>query len=67
MYEPLLDAGDVERHRSQHHLRTHALHSCSHSQVQLTAVGELRSGAQVCQRQQRLSQTPHTTVKVYTQ
>lgn len=56
---PLLDAGDVERHSSQHHLGAHALHRCSHSQVQLTAVGELRSGAQVRQGLQRLLQTPN--------
>ncbi|TNN71799.1 hypothetical protein EYF80_017970 [Liparis tanakae] len=39
-------SGDVERNSTQHHFRPHALYSASYSQVQLTAEGEMRSGAQ---------------------
>lgn len=58
-YVPLLEAGDVERDSSQHNLRAHALHSSPYSQVQLATEGELRSGAQVCQRLQGLFRRQH--------
>lgn len=58
-YVHLLVAGDVERHSTQHNFRPHAFNSSSYSQVQLTTEGEMRRGAQVCQRLQGLSRTQH--------
>lgn len=57
MFGSLLIASDVERHGTKHHFGPHALHSSSYSQVQLSTEGKMRSGAQVCQRLQRLSRT----------
>lgn len=65
MYEHLLIAGDIERHGPQDNFRPHALHSSSYSQVQLATEGELRSGAQVCQRLQGLSTKQHKKSDLY--
>lgn len=57
--DDLLIAGDVERHSAQHDFGPHAFNRSSYSQVQLAAEGEMRRGAQVCQRLQGLSGTQH--------
>lgn len=63
-YVHLLVAGDVERHSTQHNFRPHAFNSSSYSQVQLTTEGEMRRGAQVCQRLQGLSRTQHIDIDI---
>lgn len=59
MYVTLLISGDVEWHSTEDNFRPHAFYSSSYSQVQLATERELRSGAQVRQRLQRLSKTQH--------
>lgn len=52
-----LVAGDVEGNGGQHHLGSHALDGAADGQVQLAGEGEVRGGAQVSQRLQRLDTT----------